>query len=85
MGKVTNMGKHSNNGALSSVESVLKDAIDKIGKKGAFIGGKKILILCLDDTDDQYQVSFIQAGMAMSECIALCEVGKSICKNDMGY
>ena len=85
MDKVISLSERTNNAAFESVEGALQDAINCIGKKGSFISGKKILILALDDSDDQYQVSFIQAGMKMSECIALCEVSKTIFKNEMGY
>tara|TARA_R110001599_G_scaffold339851_1_gene559734 strand:- start:27177 stop:27449 length:273 start_codon:yes stop_codon:yes gene_type:complete len=84
---IVSMAKASNNGTLQSSEQALKDALDAIGKQGAFKDGKKILILALDEGEnkDQYSVSFIQAGMKMSQCVSLCEVAKTIFLSDMGY
>jgi len=85
MGKVIDMSEHSDDCALRSVESALTDAIECIGKKGAFINGKKVLILALDDTDGEYNITFIRAGMKDSESATLCEIAKSIFLTQMGY
>jgi len=70
-----------------SIKQALESALLDIDRKdgGAFINGKKVLILALDESDGQYQVSFVQAGMKMSECLALCEIGNSIFKSQMNY
>jgi len=85
--KIINMAKASNNGTLQAPEQALNDALEAIGTQGAFKNGKKILILALDEGEnqDQYAVSFIQAGMKMSQCVSLCEVAKTIFLNEMGY
>jgi len=85
MGKVIDMSEHSNDGVLRSVESALNDAIECIGKEGAFINGKKVLILALDDTDGEYKVTWIQAGMKMSQCMALSAVAQKLFIDEMGY
>lgn len=83
--KPTPIGKASSDARLWTPEHLLQDALgSSIGKRGAFENGKKMLILALDD-DGQYSVSFMQAGMKMSECVALCEVAKSIFLAEMGY
>ncbi len=82
---VISLSDRTNNGGYSSPESVLRDTLNEIGKRGAFKNGKKLLILALDDTDENFEVSFIQAGMKMSECMAVCEVAKSIFKKNMNY
>jgi hypothetical protein len=82
---VINLGKVTGNGTLQSPEDALRDALDAVGKKGAFEKGKKVIILALDDTEENYGVSFIQAGMKMSECNNLCDIAKSLFKEKMGY
>ena len=83
--KVLSLAKAANNGQVRSPEDALKDALNDIGKNGAFKNGKKILILALDEDAEQYAVSFIQAGMKMSECLALCEIAKTVFLEEMGY
>lgn len=85
MSDVIHMVDKSGCASHASVEKTLQDALDMVGKSGAFEHGKKILILCLDDTSDEYNVGFLQAGMKMSECNNLCDVAKAIFKSEMGY
>lgn len=77
--------KATHNGEIATPEEALKDALEVLGKKGAFEKGKKLLILCVDDTNEEYKVSFIQAGMRMSGCLTLCDIAKNIFKTEMGY
>jgi hypothetical protein len=85
--KIISLAKETNDGRLQNQEQALKDALNEIGKRGAFKNGKKILILALDDgkNGDEYGVSFIQGGMTMSQCIALCEVAKTIFLTEMEF
>jgi len=85
MSNIKSMGEFASNAMMVSPEAALKDALNDIGKNGSFEKGKKLLILCLDDSDDQYQVSWIQAGMKMSECLTLCDIGKTLFLDEMGY
>lgn len=82
---VISLSKHSNNGAMRSPEECLRDCIEDLGRRGAFEKGKKLLVLALDDTEGQFSVSFAQAGMKMSECVALSEVAKAIFLREMNY
>lgn len=81
------MASISSNAMLSTPEMVLKDALDSIGKTGSFKEGKQLLILALDrgEKGDDYNISFIQAGMNMSECIALCDISKTLFLTEMNY
>lgn len=83
--KVESMSKASGNALMASPEEALKDAIETIGECGALEQGKKVLILALDDTQDNFSIGFFQAGMRMSECLAVCETAKSIFLKEMGY
>jgi len=82
---VISLAKKTNDGTMQTPEQALKDCLDNlIGKHGAFEKGKKILILSLDD-DDGYNISFVQAGMKMSECVTLCEISKTLFLEEMNY
>lgn len=82
---VTRLSDYACNGMMVTPEQALTDALESIGKRGAFEKGKKILILGLDDTDENFNISFIQAGMRMSECVAVCSCAKSLFKREMNY
>jgi len=81
--KVTKLGDFANDGRMLSPMDALKSAITDIENKD--ITPNKILILSLDHSDDEYNVNFHQAGMTMSECLALCDVAKSIMIKEMNY
>ena len=70
------LAKRTNDGTKWSIEDALKQALEEVGKRGAFEKGKKILIIALDESDG-YSINWIQSGMKMSECLALCEVAKT--------
>ncbi len=82
---ITSLGKFSNNGKLYSPEETLKDALSDVGVQGALKDGKKCLVLALDESNGEYKINFYQAGMKMSECMALCEIAKSLFLEQMGY
>jgi len=86
-GNIVNMASHFNSGKLANPEMVLQDALADIGKRGALKEGKNILILTLDQgkKGDGYSIGFYQAGMNMSECIALCDIAKTLFLTEMGY
>ena len=85
--KIVNLAKESGNGKLQSPEGALKDALSYIGEDGAFKNGKKLIIICLDEGEktDEYHISWVQAGMKMSQCVTLCEVAKMSFLEEMGY
>lgn len=82
---ISRMSERSKSSLHTSPEDALKDALDELGKRGAFKDGKKLLILALDDTEGNYNISYINAGMKSSEMVALCDISKSLFKEDMGY
>jgi hypothetical protein len=45
----------------------------------------KLIVISLDDSDGLYDVKWQQAGMTMSQLLALLEIVKSIAINEMGY
>lgn len=82
---VISLAEKAKNGAMQTPKQALEDCISNIGEKGAFKEGKKLLVLALDDTSGNFSVSFVQAGMKMSECVTLCEVAKTIFLREMEY
>ena len=84
--KVVSFAQAIGDGTKHSPEMALNDALEDIVKgSGAFKNGKKLIVICLDDTEDNYDISWIQAGMSMSECLALCDVAKARFLSQMGY
>lgn len=86
--KVINIGKKINNSFFTSPMQALQDSVKRIETKdGAFAGNKYVLVLALDRGEDEneYSVSFVQAGMRMSDCAMLCEIAKSVFMEEMGY
>ena len=84
---VINLSDVTGDAGMSSPKQALEDALKEIESNdvGGFKNCKKMLILALNEDDDQYVVSFIQAGMKMSQCLTICEVSKTIFLTDMGY
>ena len=82
---VVKIGDYSGDAGHFSIKDSLEEAIERIGKEGAFEKGRKVMIVALDDTDECYNISFIQSGMRMSECITLCEVAKVEFLRQMGH
>lgn len=85
MSKIESIGKKINNGKMMRIEDMLEDVVSDIGVRGALKKGSKALVVTLDDTDGKYNVNYYQAGMKMSECLALCEAVKAIFLQNMNY
>lgn len=82
---VINMTDATGDATKRDIKQTLESAIEDVGKYGAFEKGKKVLILALDDTSEGYDVTWVQGGMKMSECLTLCEVAKTLFLSEMGY
>ena len=85
MSNIESIGRASGDGTMMRPEDTLKDALDSIGKEGSLKNGNKVLVLALDDTHENFNITFFQAGMTMSQCLAVCETAKSIFLREMGY
>ena len=86
MDNIVYISKATGDGTMQTPEMALNDALEDIRSgSGAFKNGKKLLILCVDDTEENYNLNWIQAGMTMSECLALCDVAKTRFLYQMGY
>ncbi len=83
MSKVSYISDKKCDGTLWSVRDMLRDALDD----PQIIDGtfNKTLLLKLDDKNDAYTVGFSQAGMSMSQCLALARVAEAMFLEEMGY
>lgn len=81
------LAERFNDARLITPEQTLQNALGDIGKDGALKNGKKILILAVDQgpDKDQYDLSWYQAGMCMSECIALLRVAENRFLREMRF
>jgi len=82
---VKSFGRETGQGNLMTPLETLEDVKDSIGKQGALEHGKKMMVICLDDTDSNFSISWFQCGLTMSQCISLCEVAKSKFLKEMNY
>lgn len=69
MPKIVNLAERNNDAKLYTPMQALQDAMQEIeaGKRTP----TKLAVLYLDDRDMQYKINFRQAGMSMSEMVAL--------------
>lgn len=83
---VESLTKHTNDATKWAPEQCLQDALESLGPEGfdAFKRGKKLMVICLDDTDGGYWLSWLQAGMTLAECLALLEASKHLVLHQMG-
>jgi len=78
MGKVVRLADKADNNKYTDPTGALRDAQESIEEKvGAFANGKKLAVICLDDTSGGYDVSTRYAGLKCSEILALLEYEKS--------
>lgn len=72
-----------NGPSTENVIALLHEAASAI--QDAKVNARKGLVLLLDDSDNSFTVRFFNAGMRMSECVALIECAKMRFLNEMGY
>ncbi len=83
---VINITNKINDATFHTPEMCVKECLkNDIGKRGAFKEGKKLFIVCLDDNDEKYNISWNQAGMSMSEILALLDITRTFIKKEMGF
>jgi hypothetical protein len=73
MNKVTHIGTKTNDSTSYTPEQMLESAMEDIKKEGS---ANKAILITLDDTDNQYNTHFWNAGMSATQIIALLEVSK---------
>lgn len=79
MGDVTNLAEFSDDARLWAPEQMLMEALHEI--RSGNRTERKAVLLMLDDSGDEYHITFYQAGMLMREAVLLCEMGKDLFKD----
>jgi len=72
-------------GCDNTPEDVLRRALDKLESGERWAGRSKLIVVCVDDSDGQYDLGFIAANLKASEIIALADLLKSDIRHSMGY
>ncbi len=86
MKKVTNLGEKTGSSlhwsAVQALERVKQDHMPG----GPLENHNKVITISLESNGDgEYEVAYCQAGMRLSECIALLECAKALLLEQMGY
>ncbi len=82
MTKVTRLGR-TNDPSKEEVIAMLHEVISNI--ESGRISPAKAVVLALNEADGDYDISWFNAGMKMSECIALCDIAQSRFRDEMNY
>ncbi len=85
MEKVIKLASRSDSSFHWTPGELLEHSLEELKPGAVWDGRKKMLILCLDDLDRQYSVSYRMAGMNYSQAIAMMEVVKASMLREMGY
>jgi len=80
---VVRLDAGQNDPSTENMIATLHEAASAI--QGSKVNACKGLVLLLDDSDGTFTVKFFNAGMRMSECVALTECAKMRFLNEMGY
>lgn len=83
--KIAKISEKTESSLSQSPEQIFEEAIELLGKDGAFKKGDKALVLMLDDTSENFRISYLNAGMKCSQVISLLDCAKSLFRSDMGY
>ena len=78
---ITRIGE--NTPGKEQVIASLYEAMDAV--QNDVFPANKAVVLLLDDSDGNFNVRFVNAGMKMSECVVLAECGKMQFLQDMGH
>lgn len=84
--KVISMADRSDSGLIRTPKDSLEKALRFIEEEqGVWKDAKKILIICLDDNEMNYEIEMLQAGMKSTESVCLMRVAETMFLCDMGY
>ena len=85
MSKITKLSEVSDDNRFRTTTDALKDALLCVEGNDEAFAGDKILILALDTSGGQYQVSYQRSNLSSSESIALTRVAEFMFLEDMSY
>ena len=80
---VVSLAEEAHDSRMWTPEQVLELALKDV--QSGRITSKKLMVVYADDQDEGYHAGFIQSGLSMSQTVALCEVIKTMCLQQMGY
>lgn len=81
--KVISMGKFTEDSGFVGVGECLDTARSRFEDKNTTFKPKNCVIIFLDRENGQYNIEFNQAGMRVSEMVALLEVTKHFLSNEL--
>jgi len=83
---IVHISNYSNNSFAITPTQLVAETIKDLETEGSIVfGTKKMLIICLDDSNDEYNILIRNAGLKTSETIALLDLAKKVQSNCMGY
>jgi len=83
MDRVINLSKRTSNGIVNTPQRLLEEELERVDEQDC--PPRKMIVISIDESNGNYDISWSQAGMKMSECIAACEIVKNTFLNEMGY
>lgn len=83
MNDVILLGKTTCNALMISPEQVLAEVQRELKENTPPL--KKLIVITLNEADGHYDINWRQAGMKISEIIALLELAKHTMIEEMGY
>lgn len=72
--KIVRMVDHSDDAAHISPVTTLEEAIADHGPGGAWEGRRKLLVVSVDTSNEQFNVNFLNAGMKTSEIVTAMRI-----------
>ena len=85
MGKLISMIDFVSDARMVSPEQAIRYALDAVSPGGENENCKKVLIVMLDDSDKNYDVWPVIAGISGTEAMGLMDVAKAAILDEMGY
>ena len=82
---VIRLAEKSDNANFWTVKEMLEDAVKDISEAEPDKLPTKAIVLTVGDRNGAYDVHFVQAGMKMTEVLALLEVAKIKILKEMNY
>ena len=80
---VSSISKHTDSNIYTTPRQLLNDVAQEIDS--GEIKANRMLIICLEETDELYNVGFRAANISCSTMITVCDLIQSIARKEMGY
>lgn len=70
---------------LDEPEQMLRKVLEELEPGGKLHGRRKMLVISVDDSDSNYDVSWRHTGMRCSEMLGMLDIVASTFRKEMGY